>query len=95
MTATTQVADPQAHPLAPWVTLSWLQRLQAVKAYHTGAERIRDVSGPVALVKLGPRRITPVVAMVTSPQGTVALRRRASSPCPKAGSKVLADVREP
>jgi cytochrome P450 len=69
MTATTQVADPQAHPLAPWVTLSWLQRLQAVKAYHTGAERIRDVSGPVALVKLGPRRITPVVAMVTSPQG--------------------------
>ncbi|HZS20690.1 MAG TPA: cytochrome P450 [Pseudonocardiaceae bacterium] len=69
MTATAQVADPQAHPLAPWVTLPWLQRLRAVTAYHTGAERIRDVSGPVALIKLGPRRITPVAAMVTSPQG--------------------------
>jgi cytochrome P450 len=69
MSVTTRVADPQAHPLPPWVQLPWLQRLQTLKAYHTGAERIRDVTGPVALIKLGPRGLTPLAAMVTSPQG--------------------------
>lgn len=65
----TRVADPQSYPLAPHVPLPWLQRVQAVKAFHTGGERIRDAAGPVAFVKLGPRRLTPVFAVVTSPQG--------------------------
>ena len=55
MTATTQIADPQTYPLAPWVQLPWRQRLQAVRAYHTGAERVRHAGGPVVLIKLGPR----------------------------------------
>jgi cytochrome P450 len=65
----TRVADPQLHPLPPWVQLPWLQRLGAIRAYHTGGERIRDAAGPVALIKLGPRGVTPLGAMVTSPQG--------------------------
>ena len=69
MTTTTRVADPQSYPLPPWVQMPWLERLRAAKAYHTGGERIRDAAGPVALVKLGPRGLTPVGAVVTSPQG--------------------------
>ena len=65
----TRVADPQSYPLAPHVPLPWLQRLQAARAFHTGGERIRDAAGPVAFLKLGPRRLTPVFVVITSPQG--------------------------
>jgi cytochrome P450 len=63
------VRDSQSYSVPPTVPLSWLARLKALQTFHTGAETIRDAGGPVTLIKLGPRRVTPTFAMVTSPQG--------------------------
>ncbi|RNL77809.1 cytochrome P450 [Nocardioides marmorisolisilvae] len=46
-----------------------LARLKAFKEFHTGIERIRDAGGPVTMVRLGPSRLVPTFAIVTSPQG--------------------------
>ncbi|GAA3811423.1 cytochrome P450 [Nocardioides panacisoli] len=46
-----------------------LERVRAVRQFHTGIEQIRDAGGPVAMVRLGPPRLTPTFAVVTSPQG--------------------------
>jgi cytochrome P450 len=58
-----------AHPLAPDVPLAYLERLRAVRQFHTGIEKIRDVGGPVSMVRLGPARLVPRFAIVTSTQG--------------------------
>jgi cytochrome P450 len=63
--------DPLAQdiPIAPDVPMGYLDRLRAIKTFHTGIERIRDVGGRVAMVRLGPRWLVPTFAVVTSPQG--------------------------
>ena len=61
--------DAADHPIAPDVPLRWADRLKAVREFNTGLERIRDAGGPVTMVRLGPRRLTPQFAIVTSPQG--------------------------
>jgi cytochrome P450 len=43
--------------------------MRAVRVFHTGLAEIRDAGGPVAIVRLGPRRLVPPFAVVTSPQG--------------------------
>lgn len=63
------LAAVDAYPLAPSVQLPWRQRVRLVKNFHTSPAEIRDSVGPVALVKLGPARIAPLIAMVSSPQG--------------------------
>lgn len=67
--ASARVLDPQSYPLAPSVSMSWGQRVRAIRAFHTGIEAIREDAGPVALVRLGPRWLAPTWAVVTSPQG--------------------------
>src|SRR4051812_32540028 len=56
-------------PDAPNVRMPYLARLRAMREYHTGFERFRENGGPVAMVRLGPSRLVPVFAAVSSPQG--------------------------
>jgi cytochrome P450 len=56
-------------PPAPKNPLSYRQRLKAVRAFHTGAEALRDAGGSVTQVSLVPRWLMPPIVMVTSPQG--------------------------
>jgi cytochrome P450 len=46
-----------------------LARMKSVRAFHTGLAEIRDAGGPVAIVRLGPRRLVAPFAVVTSPRG--------------------------
>lgn len=59
----------QSCPLPPVSPLRWRARVKALQQFNTGAEMLREAGGPVTLVRLGPRRITPTFVMVTSPQG--------------------------
>jgi len=66
---TRPVIEPQAYPIAPDVPLSLVSRLNALRVFHTGPGVIRDAGGPVAMVRLGPERLIPPFAVITSPQG--------------------------
>lgn len=55
--------------IAPDVALGYLERMRAIRRFHTGMEQVRDASGPVAMVRLGPSWLVPTFAVVTSPQG--------------------------
>jgi cytochrome P450 len=61
--------DPSTCPVPPDVPLSFAARLRAVREFHRGFERIRDAGGPVTMVRLGPARLVPSFAVVTSAQG--------------------------
>jgi cytochrome P450 len=56
-------------PLPPKAPLTLRSRIKALQEFHVGAEILRDAGGPVTMVTVGPRGITPAFAMVTSPQG--------------------------
>jgi cytochrome P450 len=56
-------------PLAPRNPLPYRQRVEAVRTFHTGPERLRDAGGPVTRFKLGPRWLMPPMVLVTSPRG--------------------------
>jgi cytochrome P450 len=43
------------------------QRVQAVKFFNTGTERLRDAGGPVTRFTLGPRWLMPPMVLATSP----------------------------
>lgn len=60
---------PDARGLPPSAPMSYLERLDAVRNYHTGPAVVRDLAGPVVRVPLGPRPIVPSIVLVTSPQG--------------------------
>jgi cytochrome P450 len=49
--------------------MSYLERLDAVRNYHTGPAVVRDLAGPVVRVPLGPRPLVPSIVLVTSPEG--------------------------
>lgn len=59
----------QNFPVAPDVPMSLIKRIRTVRRLHTGPEEIRDAYGPVVLVHLGPKRVAPTLAIITSPQG--------------------------
>jgi cytochrome P450 len=61
--------DLSGVPLAPDVPMSLPARLKAVRRFHTGLAEIGRAGGPVTMVRLGPRRLAPAFAVVTSPQG--------------------------
>ena len=61
--------EAQAYPIAPDVPLRLVSRLNALRVFHTGPGVIRDAGGPVAMVRLGPKRLIPPFAVITSPQG--------------------------
>lgn len=57
-------------PLPPMVRMPFLQRLNALRNFHVGAEKLRDAGG--AVCEVTPpllRRIMPRVVCVSSPQG--------------------------
>src|SRR3954454_19024915 len=66
---TTAPRDLAGFPLAPDVPMPLRARLRAVRAFHTGLAEIAAAGGPVTMVRLGPRRLVPAFAVVTSPQG--------------------------
>ena len=55
--------------LAPKNPLPYRQRVEAVRVFNTGPERLRDAGGPVTRFKIGPRWLTPQMVLVTSPRG--------------------------
>ncbi|GFG96341.1 cytochrome P450 [Mycobacterium timonense] len=61
--------DVAALPLAPKNPLPYRERLQAIRDFHTGTNKLRDVGGPVTRVTLGPRWLIPPIVLATSPQG--------------------------
>ena len=65
--ATAQITDVAALPLAPKNPLPYRQRLQALRVFHTGQERVRDAGGPVTRVTFGPKWLFPPVVVATSP----------------------------
>jgi cytochrome P450 len=69
MTTPDPAADVSTFPLAPDVRMGLRERFAALQEFHTGQERIRDAGGPVTMVRLGPARLVPPFAIVTSPQG--------------------------
>src|SRR6476661_4371945 len=61
--------EAQAYPIAPDVPMNLVARLNALRVYHTGPGLVRDAGGPVAMLRLGPQRLIPPFAVITSPQG--------------------------
>ena len=66
---TPEATDLSTLPLAPDVPMGLRERLRTVQQFHTGPARFRDAGGPVTMVRLGPRRLVPAFAVVTSPEG--------------------------
>jgi cytochrome P450 len=56
-------------PLAPKNPLPYRERLEAIREFHTGTNKLRDAGGPVTRVSLGPRWLIPPIVLATSPQG--------------------------
>ncbi len=54
-------------PLPPVNPMPFRQRVQAVKEFSTGTERLRDAGGPVTFFTLGPRWLMPPMVLATSP----------------------------
>lgn len=54
-------------PLAPPNPLPYRERVQAVKQFNTGPERLRDAGGPVTRFRIAPRWLMPEMVLVTSP----------------------------
>ncbi|KRC65637.1 cytochrome P450 [Aeromicrobium sp. Root236] len=69
MTTPEATTDVSTAPLAPDVPMGFRERLRTVQQFHTGPGRFRDAGGPVTMVRLGPRRLVPAFAVVTSPEG--------------------------
>ena len=69
MVATAQITDVAALPLAPKNPLPYRQQVQALRAFHTGQEMLRDAGGPVTRLSFGPKWLLPPVVVATSPQG--------------------------
>lgn len=61
--------DIAALPLAPKNPLPYRERLDAIRQFHTGTNKLRDAGGPVTRVTLGPRWLIPPIVLATSPQG--------------------------
>ncbi|MEE6165616.1 MULTISPECIES: cytochrome P450 [unclassified Mycolicibacterium] len=56
-------------PLAPVNPLSYKQKRDALRNFHTGTDILRDAGGPVTRFSLGPRWLMPPIVLATSPQG--------------------------
>lgn len=63
------VSDVMSYPVPPFVSLPWRERISSVRDVYRGPAKIRDIYGPVALVKLAPKWIAPTIAIVSSPEG--------------------------
>ncbi len=61
--------DVLEYPIPPDVPMRLIPKLRALRTFHTGTGLIRDAGGPVTMVRIGPARITPTFAVITSPQG--------------------------
>ena len=55
-------------PLAPMNPLPYRQQVRAIRAFHTGLEKLRDAGGPVTRLRFGPKWLMPPVVVATSPQ---------------------------
>ena len=69
MVATREAVDVSSLPLAPKNPMRLRQKLEALRNYHTGFEKLRDAGGPVTRVEMGPRWLFPPLIVVTSPRG--------------------------
>ncbi|WP_301123863.1 cytochrome P450 [Mycolicibacterium fortuitum] len=56
-------------PLAPENPLSRRERVDAIRSFHTGMDKLRDAGGPVTRFSIGPRWLIPPIVAVTSPRG--------------------------
>ena len=68
MVRTAPSANIAGLPLAPRSPLSLRQQINAVKAFHTGQETLRDAGGHVTRLKHGPTWLIPEAVVTTSPQ---------------------------
>ncbi len=69
MVATREIVDVSALPDVPDNPMSWRQKMDALRNYHTGFETLRDAGGPVTRVAFGPAWLFPPLIVVTSPRG--------------------------
>lgn len=68
MVPTTPSAGSAGLTLAPRNPLTLRQQINAVKAFHTGQEVLRDAGGYVTRLKHGPRWLFPEAVVATSPK---------------------------
>jgi cytochrome P450 len=69
MVASRETVDVSTLPLAPRNPMPLREKMDALRNFHTGWERFRDVGGPVSRVVVGPRWLFPPLIVVTSPRG--------------------------
>ncbi|MBB3753233.1 cytochrome P450 [Mycolicibacterium sp. BK634] len=69
MVAIHETVDVSALPLAPENPMSYREKMDALRNFHTGFERMRDAGGPVSRVVLGPKWLVQPIVVVTSPRG--------------------------
>jgi cytochrome P450 len=79
MVASVPTVDVASLALAPKNPLPYLQRLKAVKAYHSGLETLRRAGGPVTRLRFAPSWIMPTIVATTSPRGARDILGRASA----------------
>jgi cytochrome P450 len=67
--ATGAAADPSALPLPPRTSVPLRRVMRGLGELRGVYEEFRDTTGPVTLLKLGPRWMVPLVFVMTSPEG--------------------------
>lgn len=67
--ATSDTIHASALPLAPRNPLPLRQLMKAVRVFHTGQQRLREVGGPITRIAVGPKWLVPRLVLVTSPDG--------------------------
>ena len=69
MVETVGTTNPHVLPSVPRSPLPRAQIITALRAYHTGIEKLRDAGGYVTRAVIAPKWLVPPVVVVTSPQG--------------------------
>ena len=93
MTATVDASAIAALPLAPPNPLPYRQRLAEARDATAGVQRLCAAGGPVTRVTLGPRRLTPTLVYVSSPQGARDVLARRDGGTDRAALPVMKELR--
>ncbi|MGB8206106.1 MAG: cytochrome P450, partial [Mycobacterium sp.] len=86
-------ADVTTLPLAPKNPLPYWRRLVAIRQFDTGPELLRESSGPVTRIVLGPKWMMPPLVFVSSPQGAHDILARTDAFAERAATPIAVELR--
>jgi cytochrome P450 len=93
MVQTVESVDVGSLPLAPKNPLPYWHRLTAMRAFHTGPERLRDAGGAVTRTSFCPKWLSPPLVLVTSPQGARDVLGRTDAVAERGGTPMATEMR--